>query len=47
MVAMLEELQTEIEEKGIELCDDGWYLTYGDIIQEKIDKLKGNENGNE
>ena len=47
-VAMLEELKTEIEGKATELCDDdGWWLTYNDIIQQKIDNLKGNENGNE
>ena len=47
MVAMLTELQQEIDEKATELCDDGWWLTYNNLIQQKIDKLKGNENGNE
>ena len=41
--AILVELQLEIEEKAIELCDDGWWLTYNEIIQEKIDKLKENK----
>jgi len=40
MVAMLEEIHLEIEEKATDLCDDGWWLTYNDIIQQKIDKLK-------
>ena len=40
MVAMMEELQSEIEEKATDLCDDGWWLTYNDLIQQKIDKLK-------
>ena len=40
MVAMLTELQQEIDEKATELCDDGWWLTYNDIIQQKIDALK-------
>lgn len=36
VIAMLEEIHLEIEEKGIDLCDDnGWYLTYSDIIQQK------------
>jgi hypothetical protein len=38
--AILVDLQLEIEEKATELCDDGWWLTYNDIIQQKIDKLK-------
>jgi len=39
---MLTELKKEIEEKAIELCDDdGWWLTYNDIIQQKINSLKG------
>lgn len=46
MVAMLEELQTEIEEKATEICDDGWYLTYNYLIQEKINALEENEDGN-
>ena len=41
MVAMLAEIQIEIEEKATEICDDGWYLTYNYLIQQKIDKLKG------
>ena len=40
MVDMLTEIQLEIEEKGMELCDNGWYLTYSDIVQQKIDALK-------
>ena len=40
MVTMLTELQLDIEEKGMELCDSGWYLTYSDIVQQKIDALK-------
>lgn len=43
MIAMLTEIQLEIDEKAIELCDDGWWLTYNDIIQEKIDKLEENK----
>ena len=43
MVAMLTELQLEIEEKATEICDDGWWLTYNWLIQQKIDKLKGVE----
>lgn len=42
MIDMLTELKSEIEEKATDLCDDGWWLTYNDIIQEKIDKLKEN-----
>lgn len=44
VVAILTELKTEIEEKATVLCDDGWWLTYNNLIQQKIDKLKGNEN---
>lgn len=40
MVAMLVELQLEIEEKATEICDDGWWLTYNWLIQEKINELK-------
>lgn len=40
-VAMLEELHAEIKEKATEICDDGWWLTYNDIIQQKINALKG------
>ena len=43
MVAMLTELKLEIEEKAIELCDDGWWLTYNNLIQEKINALKEQE----
>lgn len=42
MVAMLEEIQLEIDEKATELCDDGWWLTYNSLIQQKINKLKEN-----
>ena len=38
--AILVELQLEIEEKATELCDDGWWLTYNYLIQQKIDKLQ-------
>ena len=41
MVTTLTELQTEIEEKATELCDDGWWLTYNYLIQQKINALKG------
>ena len=41
VVAMLTELQLEIDEKATELCDDGWWLTYNYIIQQKINSLKG------
>ncbi len=44
--AILTELQLEIEEKGTDLCDDGWYLTYNDLIQDKINSLKENTDGN-
>ena len=40
VIAILTDLQLDIEEKGMELCDSGWYLTYSDIIQQKIDALK-------
>ena len=40
MIGMLTEIQLEIEEQAIELCDDGWYLTYNNLIQEKINVLK-------
>ena len=45
MVAMLTEIQLEIDEKATELCDDGWWITYNDIIQQKIDKLKEDKDG--
>ena len=45
MVAMLTEIQLEIDEKATELCDDGWWLTYNDIIQQKINSLKENNDG--
>ena len=41
MVDMLTELQLEIDEKATELCDEGWWLTYNDIIQQKINVLEG------
>ena len=54
MVAMLTEIQLEIEEievakenteiKAGECCMKGACI---DLIQQKIDKLRGNENGNE
>ena len=44
MIAMLTEIQLEIEEKATEICDDGWWLTYNDIIQQKINALKGDKN---
>ena len=40
MITMLTDIQSEIEEKGTDLCDDGWYLTYNQLIQQKIDELK-------
>jgi hypothetical protein len=40
-IEVLTEIQFEIDEKGIELCDNGWHHTYSDIIQQKIDKLRG------
>ena len=40
MVAMLTEIQIEIEEKATEICDDGWWLTYNYLIQQKINALK-------
>ena len=39
-VEMLEELKAEIEKKATELCDDGWWFTYNNLIQQKIDKMK-------
>ena len=42
--AILVELQLEIEEKATEICDDGWWLTYNWLIQQKINALK--EKGN-
>jgi hypothetical protein len=44
MIDMLTELHKEIEEKATEICDDGWWLTYNDIIQQKIEQLKENNN---
>lgn len=41
MVAMLEGLQQEIEEKATQICDDGWWLSYNWLIQQKINELKG------
>jgi hypothetical protein len=41
MVAMLTDLQLEIDEKATEICDDGWWLTYNYLIQQKINALKG------
>ena len=43
MVAMLTEIQLKIEEKGTALCDDGWWITYNNLIQEKINALRGEE----
>lgn len=40
VIAMFEDLQSEIDEKATELCDDGWWLTYNELIQQKIDKLR-------
>ena len=40
-IEVLTELQLEIEEKATEICDDGWWLSYNYIIQEKIEQLKG------
>ena len=45
MVAMLEELQLEIEELDTPNNSDA-YMTCSDIIQQKIDKLKGVEDDN-
>ena len=41
VIAMLEKMQIEIDEKATEICDDGWWLVYNDIIQSKIESLKG------
>jgi hypothetical protein len=41
MVATLEGLQQEIEEKATQICDDGWWLSYNWLIQQKINELKG------
>lgn len=40
-VAMLEGLQQEIEEKATQICDNGWWLSYNWLIQQKINELKG------
>lgn len=40
LVDILEELKTKIDEKATELCDDGWWLTYNNLIQQKINELK-------
>ena len=40
LVAILTDLQSEIDEKATELCDDGWWLTYNNLIQQKINALK-------
>lgn len=45
LVAILTELQLAIEEKAIEICDDGWYLTYNQLIQQKINNLKAESEG--
>ena len=45
LVAILTEIQLEIDEKATELCDDGWWLTYNDLIQQKINSLKENNDG--
>ena len=45
LVAMLTELQLEIEEKATEICDDGWWLTYNWLIQQKINVLKSGSEG--
>lgn len=47
MAAMLTELQLEIEEKAKQICDDGWWLCYNWLIQQKINELKGNQEGKE
>ena len=41
VIATLTEIQLEIEEKATELCDNGWWLTYNDLIQQKINAVKG------
>ena len=45
LVAILTELQLKIEEKATEICDDGWWLTYNWLIQQKIDDLKAESEG--
>ena len=45
MVAMLTEIQLEIDEKATDLCDDGWWLTYNELIQQKINSLKESKDG--
>lgn len=40
VIAMLTEIQIEIEEKATEICDDGWWLTYNYLIQEKINDME-------
>ena len=44
-IAMLTELQLEIDEMATKLCDDGWWLTYNNLIQQKINFLKGDIDG--
>jgi hypothetical protein len=39
MVAMLTELQAVIEEKATQICDDGWWLSYNWLIQQKINEV--------
>ena len=46
VIAMFEDLQSEIDEKATELCDDGWWLTYNELIQQKINSLKENKDEN-
>ena len=41
MVATLEGLQQEIEEKATQIGDDDWWLSYNWLIQQKINELKG------
>lgn len=41
VITMFEEIKAEIEEKATDLCDDGWWLTYNNLIQQKIERLKG------
>ena len=45
VIAMFEELQSEIDEKAVELCDDGWWLTYNNLIQQKINEVKEDKDG--
>lgn len=40
VIAILEEILLEIDEKSIEKCGSCWWLGYNDIVQKRINALK-------